>query len=61
MENQYIFFPIGGLENVEVDLVSVKTTYDFEVLEIMNEKDPYHVLLGIEWVFDKSSIIDMRK
>jgi len=51
MANQYRIFPIGRLENVEVYLASVKTTADFEVIEIMDEKDPYPTLLGIDWAF----------
>lgn len=31
---------------------------DFEVIRIMDEKDPYPGLLGIDWAFENSAIID---
>jgi hypothetical protein len=33
---------------VEVDIEGVKTEVDFEVIEIMDELDPYPFLLGID-------------
>jgi len=39
---------VGSLQNVEVDLAGVKTFVDFEVIEIMEENDPYPTLLGID-------------
>ena len=49
MENQYCIFPVGRLENVDIDVAGVKTTTDFEVIEIMGDKDPYPALLIIYW------------
>ena len=48
MENQYCNFPIGRLEDVEVDVARVKTYTKFEVIDIMGDKDPYPALLGID-------------
>jgi hypothetical protein len=48
MENQYCIFPIRRLENVEFNVVGIKTVAEFEVIEIMGDKDPYPVLLGID-------------
>jgi hypothetical protein len=61
MENQYCIFPVGRLQNVEVDLVGVKTIVDFEVIEIMGEKDPYPSLLGIDWAYENYVVIDLKK
>jgi hypothetical protein len=61
MENQYCIFPIGILENVEIDAVRVKLVVDFEVIEIMGDKDPYPVLLGIDWAYDNYAIIELNK
>jgi hypothetical protein len=33
---------------VEVNIEGVKTKVDFEVIEIMDESDPYPALLGID-------------
>jgi hypothetical protein len=48
MINQYCIFPVGRLENVEVDVAGFKTTTDFEVIEIIGDKYPYPNLLGID-------------
>lgn len=61
MVNQYCIFPIGWLEGVEVDVAGVKTYTDFEVIDIMGDKDPYPTLLGIDWAFENYSIIDLKK
>jgi hypothetical protein len=39
---------VGRLQNVEVDLVGVKIVANFQVIEIMGEKDPYPAMLGID-------------
>jgi hypothetical protein len=61
MANQYCIFPVGRLEDVEVDLARVKTYIDFEVINIMDEKDPYLSLLGIDWAYDNYGVIDLKK
>jgi hypothetical protein len=61
MENQYCIFPIGRLENVEIDVVGVNTVVDFEVFEIMGDKDPYPALLGIDWAYDNYVVINLKK
>ena len=53
--------PIGRLEDVEVDIAGVKTYTDFEVIDIMGDKDPYPALLGIDWAFENYAIIDLKK
>lgn len=61
MVNQYCILPIGRLENVEVDLVGVKTHTKFEMIDIMGDKDPYIVLLGIDWAYENYVVIDLKK
>jgi hypothetical protein len=36
---------------VEVNIEGVKTRAYFEVVEIMDDLDPYPTLLGIDWEF----------
>ena len=48
LAKQYCILPIGRLEGVEVDIAGVKTYIDFEVIDIMGDKDPYPALLGID-------------
>jgi hypothetical protein len=44
-----------------VDLASSKIVADFEVIEIMGEKDLHPSLLGIYWVYDNYDVIDLKK
>jgi hypothetical protein len=61
MENQYCIFLVGRLENLEIDVAGVMTTYDFELIEIMGDKDPYPSLLRIDWAYDNYAIIDLKR
>jgi hypothetical protein len=61
LANQYKIYPIGRLEQVEVNIEGVKTKVDFEVIEIMDESDPYPALLGIDWAFDNNVVLNLKK
>jgi hypothetical protein len=59
--NQYMIYPIGQLEQVEVNIQVVKTKEYFEVIEIMDESNPYPPLLGIDWAFDNNIVLNLKK
>jgi hypothetical protein len=59
--NQYRIYPIGRLEKVEVNINGVKTKVDFEVIEIMDDSNPYPTFLGIDWEFDNNSILNLKQ
>jgi hypothetical protein len=61
MANQYCIFPIGRLENVEIYVAEVNTVVDFEVIEIMGDKDPYPIMLGIDWAYNNYALIDLKR
>jgi hypothetical protein len=44
-----------------VNIEGVKTKADFEVIEIMDESDPYPALLGIDWAFDNNVVLNLKK
>ena len=44
-----------------IDVARVKIVADFEVIEIMGDKDPYPTLLGINWAYDNYAVIDLKK
>ena len=48
MANQQKIIPLGRLSRFMVDIVGVKFLADFEVIEIVEDTDPYPVLLGID-------------
>jgi hypothetical protein len=49
------------LEQVEVNIEGVKMKDDFEVIEIMDDSDPYPALLGIDWAFDNNVVLNLKK
>jgi hypothetical protein len=49
------------LEHVPVDIDGVRTFPDFEVIEIVDDSCPYPALLGIDWAFDNSIVVDLKK
>jgi hypothetical protein len=44
-----------------VDIDRVRTFADFEVIRIVDDSCPYLALLGIEWAFDNSTVLDLKK
>jgi len=44
---------------VDIDRVSVLV--DFEVIEIVDEINPYPGLLGIDWANDMNGVINLKK
>jgi hypothetical protein len=61
MANRYCIFLIGRLENVEIDVAGVKIVVDFEVIEIMGDKEPYPALISIDWAYDNYVVTDLKK
>ena len=44
-----------------MDIDRVRTFVDFEVIEIVDDSCPYPVLLGIDWAFNNSIVVDLKK
>jgi hypothetical protein len=61
MENLYCIFPIGRMENVEIDVVGVMTKTNFEVIEIMGYKDPYSSLLSVDGASNNYVFVDIKR
>lgn len=61
LANQYKIYHIRRLQQLLVDMDGVKSNADFEVIEIVDETNPYPTLLGIDWAFDNDAIIDLKK
>ena len=51
----------GILEHVPVDIDGVRTFADFEVIEIVDDSCPYPTLLGIDWDFNNSTMVYLKK
>jgi hypothetical protein len=61
MANQQGISPFGRLEHVPVDIDRVRTFAYFEVIEIVDYSCPYPTLLGIDWAFNNSTVVDLKK
>ena len=48
MANQQKIIPMGWLEGVTVDIEVVSALADFEVIDIVDDSNPYPMLLGID-------------
>ena len=49
------------MENIEVNIDGVRSTVDFEVIDIIDDTNPYLALLGIDWAFDNLTILNLKK
>ena len=61
LANQQQVSPLGQLPQVPVDIDGVRSSTDFEVIEIIGDSRPYPTLLGIDWAIGNMAIIDLRE
>jgi hypothetical protein len=61
MANQQEISPFGRLDHVPVYIDGVMTLVDLELIEIVDDSCPYPTLLGIDLVFNNSTIVDLTK
>ena len=61
LSNQAKVLPIRRLRNVIVDVEGLCTYAEFEVINIVDDTNPYPALLGIDWAIDNQTIINFKK
>lgn len=61
MENQQKIIPLGRLPKFMVDIAGARVLADFELIEIVEDADPYPPLLGLDWEMDLGGIINLKK
>ena len=61
LANQQNIVPLGRLLSVPIDIDGVSTLADFEVIEIIDDNNPYPALLGIEWAMANAAIINLKR
>lgn len=61
MENKKKIIPMGRFYGVMVNIEGVSALPDFEVIEIINDSNPYPALLGIDWAIDMNEVIKLKK
>jgi hypothetical protein len=59
--NQHKIIPIGRLTGVLVKIDGVHSMIDFDVIEIMDDTQPYPKLMGLEWEFHNQIITNLDK
>lgn len=61
MANQQKIIPMGRLQGITVDIEGESMLADFEVIEIVDDSNPYPVLLGIDQAIDMNGLINLKK
>lgn len=61
MANEQKILPMGRLQGIMVDIEGASMLVDFEVIEIVDDRNPYPVLLGINWVTYMNGVINLKK
>lgn len=59
MVNQQKIFPMGRLQGVTIDIEGASAQVDFEVIDIVDDINPYPLLLGIHWTTDINRVINL--
>jgi len=52
---------MGRLQGITVDIEGESALADFEVIEIVDDSNPYLVILGIDWATDMNMVINPKK
>ena len=60
LSNQQKIVPLGRFPSLPVDIDGVSTLADFEVIEIIDDSNPYPALLGIEWAMENYAVIKLK-
>lgn len=61
MANQQNLIPMGCLYGVTTNIEGASALADIEVIEIVDDNNPYPALLGIDWAFDMDMVINFKK
>ena len=61
LANQSKVLPISRLTQVLMEVEVLRTYADFEFIDIVDDTNPYHALLGINWAIDNQTIINFKK
>ena len=52
---------MGCMYAVTIDIEGASTLDKFEVIEIVDDTNCYHALLGIDWAFNMDALINLKK
>ena len=60
MANQQKITPLGRLPRIMIDIEGVKILADFEVIEVVEDGDPYPALLVLDWAIAMRGVINLK-
>jgi len=52
---------MGRMQGVTVDIEGASALVDFKVIEIIDDRNPYPMLLGIDWSTNMNGVINLKK
>jgi hypothetical protein len=61
LANQHKIIPTGRLVGVPININGMCSIGEFEVIEIMDNNQPYPTLLELDWSFNNKTIINLKK
>ena len=61
LENQSKVLPIGRLTQILVEVEGLRTYVDFQVIDIVDDTNPYPTISGIDWVINNQTIVNFKK
>jgi len=61
MVNWQKILPMGRLQGMMVEIEGENMLSYFEVIEIVDDNNPYPMLLGIDWATDMNGVINLKK
>ena len=61
LANQLKVLPIGRMNQVPVEVESLRIYAYFEVIDIVNDTNPFIALLGIDWEIKNHTIINFKR
>jgi len=61
MANHKNIIPMGILQVMTLDIDGMSALVDFKVIAIVDDNNPYAVLLGIECTIDMNGVINLKK
>ena len=56
-----MLLPMGRMQGVTVDIEGASALVDFKVIEIIDDRNPYPMLLGIDWSTNMNGVINLKK
>ena len=61
LENRASVSPIGSVPNLQIEVEGINIYANFNVIEIVDERSSYPMLLGVGWENDNLVVINFKK